>query len=143
MTLYFRTQWPNDGQLFIENLKGIAADDKRVLSLPFILAVLSALTLLARTLARYTRKSNPQVHEIDSNALAVGLDRREGMISRNGGVVVFLFMVTRIIACVALVGLSAVPGCWGLAFLGITHLTAGGAGSLLASSCSSTSGIAL
>ncbi|KAF6747838.1 multidrug resistance-associated ABC transporter [Ephemerocybe angulata] len=109
MTLYFRTQGPNDGQLFLESLKGIAEDDRRVLSLPFILAVLSALTLLARTLAHYTPKSNPQVHEIDSNALVVGLDRREGMISRNGGVVVFLFMVTRIVACVALVGLSAVP----------------------------------
>lgn len=100
----FRTQWPNDGELyFSQNREAPVEDDKRYLVIPFIISLLSAGALLARVTKHYASKSRQQNEEEDVDAVET---RPKGIVAKNGGVVVFLFMLARIFGSAALVGLS-------------------------------------
>ncbi|KAF5330041.1 hypothetical protein D9611_010477 [Ephemerocybe angulata] len=108
MALYFRTQWPIDGEAYSKEASGMNAipSDKELLGVPFAVAMSSFLFLAFRGAAHYAFN---YFRERRGEGMVLSVRSPHGFIERNGGPVTASFFIARVLGSLALVGLSVPP----------------------------------
>ena len=90
--------------LFVTHTPRVANSDDSFLFIPFLIALLSAVWIMAHAAVCYalkTRQYNGEHHRD-----AAYSESSDSIVRRNGGATVFSFMVARVLGCVVLLALS-------------------------------------